>query len=129
MVLWKMRSLGKFYPSLGILHKLLMGLPFFCLTVTYGIYFSIKSLQFFVSGLDLKCQPLQVSDFIEKVSFNTHPFPQTSSHQIGNQQCSTPTHPTQSKSNPVVSELRKQANVKPTDINLQLSMIHFLKYF
>ena len=55
MVLWKMRSLGKFYPSLEISQNVLMGLGVSdFVSVAHIICFSIKSLHFFVSGSDFK---------------------------------------------------------------------------
>ena len=58
MVLWKMRSLGKFYPSLGISHNLILNGSRslrFCICRTHSC-FSIKSLHFLVSGSDFKTQ-------------------------------------------------------------------------
>ena len=63
MVLWKMRSLGKFYPTLEISHNLLMGLGVlrFCVCRS-NICFSIKSLSFSVSrGLGFENNSLGVS--------------------------------------------------------------------
>ena len=54
MVLWKMRSLSKFYPSLGISHNLLNGSRSLrlCLSVTYSLFYQVTT--FFCLGL--KCQ-------------------------------------------------------------------------
>ena len=50
-----MRSLGKFYPSLGISHNLLMGLGVTdFVSVGHIFAFSVRSLHFFVSSSDFK---------------------------------------------------------------------------
>ena len=72
MVFWKMRSLGKFYPSLGISHNLLKGLWLslrFCVCRSQ-ICFSIKSLRFFVSGSDFKT-PVSASRWVSDLPFAT----------------------------------------------------------
>ena len=68
----KNESLGKFYPSLGILQNLLMGLRVsdFVSVGHIIMCFSIKSLHFFVSGSDFKV-PVSASWQVSDLPFAT----------------------------------------------------------
>ena len=70
--LWKMRSLGKFYPSLGISHNLTNGSRSlrFCVCRSHICLTAIDSLHFFVSGSDFK-KPVSASRRVSDLPFAT----------------------------------------------------------